>query len=88
MFYIRKRTAIAIVMLVFLGHCPPMAAALPVAHAPVVITDPLDKYRGATELSDTDLVDLLSAIGFALFLLLLLWEFRSKLGLKSKVNAN
>jgi uncharacterized membrane protein YfhO len=31
---------------------------------------------------------MLSAIGFALFLLLLLWEFRSKLGLKSKVNAN
>jgi len=54
----------AIVILVILGHCPPMASALPVANAPVVITDPLDKYRGAIELSDTDLVDLLSAIGF------------------------
>jgi hypothetical protein len=64
MFNIRKRNAIAIVILVILGHCPPMAAALPVANAPVVITDPLDKYRGAIELSDTDLVDLLSAIGF------------------------
>jgi hypothetical protein len=64
MFNIRKRNAIAIVILVILGHCPPIAAALPVANAPVVITDPLDKYRGATELSDTDLVDLLSAIGF------------------------
>jgi hypothetical protein len=65
MFNIRKRTAIAIVALVVLGNCPPIAAALPVANAPVVvIVDPLDKYRGATELSDTDLVDLLSAIGF------------------------
>jgi hypothetical protein len=65
MFNIRKRTAIAIVTLVILGNCPPMASALPVANAPVVVvTDPLDKYRGATELSDTDLVDLLSAIGF------------------------
>jgi hypothetical protein len=64
MFNIRKRNAMAIVILVILGHCPPMASALPVANAPVVITDPLDKYRGAIELSDTDLVDLLSAIGF------------------------
>lgn len=64
MFNIRKRNAMAIVILVILGHCPPMATALPVANAPVVITDPLDKYRGAKELSDTDLVDLLSAIGF------------------------
>ena len=65
MLNIRKRSAITIVTLVLLGNCPPMAAALPVANAPVVVvTDPLDKYRGATELSDTDLVDLLSAIGF------------------------
>lgn len=64
MFNIRTRTAVAIVAIVILGNCPPMAAALPVANAPVVITDPLDKYRGAIELSDTDLVDLLSAIGF------------------------
>lgn len=64
MFNIRKRTAVAIVVIVMLGNCPPMAAALPVANAPIVITDPLDKYRGAIELSDTDLVDLLSAIGF------------------------
>ena len=64
MFNIRKRTAITIVILVILGHCPPMAAAAPVVEVPVVVTDPLDKYRGATELSDTDLVDLLSAIGF------------------------
>ena len=64
MFNIRKRTAVAIVAIVMLGNCPPMAAALPVANAPVVTMDPLDKYRGAIELSDTDLVDLLSAIGF------------------------
>ena len=64
MFNIRKRNAIAIVGIVILGNCPPIAAALPVANAPVVITDPLDKYRGAIELSDTDLVDLLGAIGF------------------------
>ena len=28
------------------------------------IADPLDKYRGATELTDTELVDLLSLVGF------------------------
>lgn len=28
------------------------------------IVDPLDKYRGATELTDTELVDLLSLVGF------------------------
>lgn len=27
-------------------------------------TDPLDKYRGATELTDTELVDMLSLVGF------------------------
>jgi len=30
----------------------------------VSTVDPLDKYRGAKELSDTELVDLLSAVGF------------------------
>ena len=30
----------------------------------VQIKDPLDKYRGATELTDTELVDLLSLVGF------------------------
>jgi hypothetical protein len=30
----------------------------------VSTVDPLDKYRGAKELSDTDLVDMLSAVGF------------------------
>jgi hypothetical protein len=29
-----------------------------------ITVDPLDKYRGAKELSDTELVDLLSAVGF------------------------
>jgi hypothetical protein len=32
--------------------------------ATVKITDPLDKYRGATELTDTELVDMLSLVGF------------------------
>lgn len=36
--------------------------------APVVVeqvaVDPLEKYKGATKLSDTDLVELLSAVGF------------------------
>jgi hypothetical protein len=30
----------------------------------VQVKDPLDKYRGATELTDTELVDLLSLVGF------------------------
>ncbi len=32
--------------------------------ATVKIIDPLDKYRGATELTDTELVDMLSLVGF------------------------
>jgi hypothetical protein len=32
--------------------------------ATVEIIDPLDKYRGATELTDTELVDMLSLVGF------------------------
>ena len=34
------------------------------ATATVQMKDPLDKYRGATELTDTELVDLLSLVGF------------------------
>jgi len=32
--------------------------------ATVQVIDPLDKYRGATELTDTELVDMLSLVGF------------------------
>ena len=32
--------------------------------ATVQVKDPLDKYRGATELTDTELVDMLSLVGF------------------------
>lgn len=39
------------------------AEDLPVAVEQIAV-DPLEKYRGATKLSDTELVELLSAVGF------------------------
>jgi len=47
----------------------PYAIANAVAEEPVQVVeqvpvDPLEKYKGATKLSDTDLVGLLSAVGF------------------------
>jgi len=47
----------------------PQAIANAVAEAPVKVVeqvpvDPLEKYKGATKLSDTDLVGLLKAVGF------------------------
>lgn len=40
------------------------SAEEPVKAVEQVSVDPLEKYKGATKLSDTDLVELLSAVGF------------------------
>ena len=44
----------------------------------VAIVDPLDKYRGAKELTSTELVDLLSAVGFEGKSLKLAWAIVMK----------
>jgi hypothetical protein len=53
--------------LLLVGIPTAMAADKPVVDGATVVTqvaDPLDKYRGATELTDTELVDMLSLVGF------------------------
>jgi hypothetical protein len=45
---------------------------------PVVEVDPLDKYRGATKLTDSELVDLLSQVGFKGNSLKLAWAIAKK----------
>lgn len=51
-----------------IGGMPPAIAYAsaedPTVTVQVSAVDPLEKYKGAKELSDTDLVDLLSAVGF------------------------
>ena len=51
-----------------IGGMPPAIAYASAEDATVTVqvsaVDPLEKYKGAKELSDTDLVDLLSAVGF------------------------
>ena len=51
-----------------IGGMPPAIAYASAEGSTVTVqvsaVDPLEKYRGAKELSDTDLVDLLSAVGF------------------------
>jgi hypothetical protein len=46
--------------------------------ATVEIIDPLDKYRGATELTDTELVDMLSLVGFKGQALRVAWAVAKK----------
>lgn len=45
---------------------------------PVVEVDPLDKYRGATELTDKELADLLSQVGFKGKSLKVAWAIAKK----------
>ena len=57
---------IAAVYALVLGTIPhALAVLVPQEPEVVVVTvDPLDKYKGVKELSDTELVDMLSVIGF------------------------
>jgi len=72
MFNIRKETmdkvAVFSMYALLIGALPHTLANADEEVTPVTVqeiaVDPLDKYRGAKELSDTDLVDLLSAVGF------------------------
>jgi hypothetical protein len=72
MFNIRKETmdkvAVFSMYALLIGGIPHAVAnadaEIPTVTVQVSTVDPLDKYRGAKELSDTELVDLLSAVGF------------------------
>ena len=72
MFNIRKETmdkvAVFSMYALLIGGIPHAVAnadaETPTVTVQVSTVDPLEKYRGAKELSDTDLVDLLSAVGF------------------------
>jgi soluble lytic murein transglycosylase-like protein len=70
MFNIRKETmdkvAVFSMYALLMGGLPHAIAnaEVPPVTVQVSAVDPLDKYKGAKELSDTDLVDLLSAVGF------------------------
>ena len=72
MLNIRKETmdkvAVFSMYALLIGGLPHAVANANVEGSTVTVqvsaVDPLDKYRGAKELSDTDLVDLLSAVGF------------------------
>ena len=60
-------TAIVLYGLLLIGVPTAIAADKPAVDgstATTQIADPLSKYRGATELTDTELVDLLSLVGF------------------------
>jgi hypothetical protein len=65
---IEKIAVFAIYGLLLGGFPYALANASVEDSTPVVVTqvpvDPLEKYKGATKLSDTDLVGLLSAVGF------------------------
>lgn len=67
--YEKSHVAMLVVYALLLVGVPKALAAEEVAVSDgatvtVQIKDPLDKYRGATELTDTELVDLLSLVGF------------------------
>jgi hypothetical protein len=72
MFNIRKETmdkvAVFSMYALLIGGLPHTLANADEEVTPVTVqvntVDPLEKYKGAKELSDTDLVDLLSAVGF------------------------
>ena len=72
MFNIRKETkdkvAVFSMYALLIGGIPHAVAnadaETPTVTVQVSTVDPLEKYRGAKELSDTELVDLLSAVGF------------------------
>ena len=72
MFNIRKETmdkvAVFSMYALLIGGLPQTLANANVENSTVTVqvnaVDPLDKYKGAKELSDTELVDLLSAVGF------------------------
>jgi hypothetical protein len=73
MFNIRKDTmdkvAVFSMYALLIGGLPHAVANATDVETPTVTVqvntvDPLEKYKGAKELSDTDLVDLLSAVGF------------------------
>ena len=72
MFNIRKETmdkvAVFSMYALLIGGLPQTLANANVEVTPVTVQEiavyPLDKYKGAKELSDTELVDLLSAVGF------------------------
>lgn len=61
-----KIAVFAMYVLIAASLPPAVANALREEPKPVVqvVVDPLDKYKGVKELSDTELVDLLSAVGF------------------------
>ena len=72
MFNIRKETmdkvAVFSMYALLIGGIPHTLAnadeKVPTVTVQEIAVDPLEKYKGAKELSDTDLVDLLSAVGF------------------------
>ena len=72
MFNIRKETmdkvAVFSMYALLIGGIPHTLAnadeKVPTVTVQEIAVDPLEKYKGAKELSDTELVDLLSAVGF------------------------
>ena len=64
----RDKVAVFSMYALIIGGMPPAIAYASAEDATVTVqvsaVDPLEKYKGAKELSDTDLVDLLSAVGF------------------------
>jgi hypothetical protein len=65
---IRDNVAVFSMYALIIGGLPPALAYANAEDSTVTVqvsaVDPLEKYKGAKELSDTDLVDLLSAVGF------------------------
>lgn len=73
-----KQKAYIVILAVTLPILP--AVAEEPASAPEVVkeADPLDKYRGATELTDKELADLLSQVGFKGKSLKVAWAIAKK----------